>query len=111
MISIQTKVKFYIPPIVWYVTLNFRAGFLGLFNNSRIICKGNGNSTLPLEKKKSSFQIVHAFSILKVSTEIALCMKCHKSKIAIASEEILTLKISSYFKIYFLLVKKRKIKS
>lgn len=57
-------------------------------------------------KKKSSFKIARAFSILSVSTEIALCMKCHKAKIAITSEEILTLEISSYFKIYFLLVKK-----
>lgn len=57
-------------------------------------------------KKKSSFKIARAFSILSVSTEIALCMKCHKAKIAITSEEILTLEISSYFKIYVLLVKK-----
>lgn len=57
-------------------------------------------------KKKSSFKIARAFSILSVSTEIALCMKCHKAKIAITSEEILTLEISSYFKIYFLFVKK-----
>lgn len=86
---------------VWYVSLIFRAGFLSIFKQLQKAPLALSAYALEILLKNIKFLNCACFPILKVSSEIALRMKCHKAKTAIISKEILILEISSFFlKVY-----------